>query len=62
VYHFGLHLFSFFDACDSQIWSFKGVTDFLHIHFAAFESSKSSSVFSLISILSLSPEIVFCLF
>jgi hypothetical protein len=38
MYSFGLYLFSLFDAHDSQAWSFDGVTEFLHILFAAFES------------------------
>jgi hypothetical protein len=28
---FCLHLFSFFNAHDSQVWSFDGVGEFLHI-------------------------------
>jgi hypothetical protein len=28
---FGLHLFSFFNAHDSQVWSFDEVTEILHI-------------------------------
>jgi hypothetical protein len=36
--HFGLHFFSFFDAHGSLIWSFDGVTEFLDIPFATFES------------------------
>jgi hypothetical protein len=38
MYTFGLHPFSFFDAHDSQVWSFDGVTEFLHIPFTALES------------------------
>jgi hypothetical protein len=38
AYTFGLQLFSFFDAHDSQACSFDGVTEFLHIHVIAFES------------------------
>jgi hypothetical protein len=49
---FGLHLFTFFNVHDSQVCSFDGVAEFLHIPFSAFESSKSSFVFSLLSILS----------
>jgi hypothetical protein len=37
TYIFGLHLFSFFNAQDSQVWSFDGVSEFLHIPFAGFE-------------------------
>jgi hypothetical protein len=33
-----LHLFSIFSAHDSQIWSFNGITEFLHIPFIALES------------------------
>jgi hypothetical protein len=33
----GLHLFSFFSAYYYQIWSFDGVTKFLHIPFTALE-------------------------
>jgi hypothetical protein len=33
-----LHLFSFFDDHDSQVWSFDGVIEFLHIPFTGFES------------------------
>jgi hypothetical protein len=36
AYPFGLHLFSF-SAHDSQVWSFDGVTEFLHILFTALE-------------------------
>jgi hypothetical protein len=32
MYPFGLHLFSFFDAQDSQVWSFYEIAEFLHIH------------------------------
>jgi hypothetical protein len=32
-----LHLFSFFNAHDSQVWSFDGVAEFLHIAFTALE-------------------------
>jgi hypothetical protein len=28
-----LHLYSFFNAQDSQVWSFDGVAEFLHISF-----------------------------
>jgi hypothetical protein len=34
---FCLHLFSFFNAHDSQVWSFDGVSEFLHIPFTGFE-------------------------
>jgi hypothetical protein len=37
MYHFGLHLFFFFIVHDSQVWSFDGVTEFLHILFTALE-------------------------
>jgi hypothetical protein len=37
TYPFGLHLFSFFNALDSQVWSFDGVTEFLDIPFTALE-------------------------
>jgi hypothetical protein len=37
IYLFGLHLFSFFNAHDSQVWSFDEVTEFLHIPFIALE-------------------------
>jgi hypothetical protein len=59
---FGLHLLSFFNAHDPQLWSFAGVAEFLHILFTALELFKISSVFSLISILSLSSEILFHLY
>jgi hypothetical protein len=32
-----LHLFSFFNAHDPQVWSFDGVAEFLHIPFTALE-------------------------
>jgi hypothetical protein len=32
-----LHLFSFFDAHDSQVWSFDGVSEFLHFLFTGLE-------------------------
>jgi hypothetical protein len=35
--HFGLHLFSFFNAHDSLVWSFDEVAKFLHIPFTALE-------------------------
>jgi hypothetical protein len=57
LYLFCLQLF-FFDAHDLQVWSFDGVAEFLCILFAAFDSSQSSSVYSLISISSSSPEII----
>jgi hypothetical protein len=38
MYPFELHLFSFFDAHDSQIWPFDGVADIFHIPFATFQS------------------------
>jgi hypothetical protein len=34
-YSSGLHLFSFFNAHDAQVWSFDGVAELLHIPFAA---------------------------
>jgi hypothetical protein len=34
-YLFGLHIFSFFNAHDSQVWSFDGVTEVLYIPFPA---------------------------
>jgi hypothetical protein len=37
MYSFGFHLFSFFNAHDFQVWSFDGVTVFLHIPFTALE-------------------------
>jgi hypothetical protein len=48
VYPFGFHLFSFFNARESHVWSFNGVAEFLNI----------PSVFSLIFILSSSSEIL----
>jgi hypothetical protein len=57
IYTFGLSLFSFFKAHDSQFWCFYGVAEFLHILSQVVSLfSKCSSVFSLISVLSLSPE------
>jgi hypothetical protein len=35
----------FFNAHDSQVWSFDGVSEFLHIPFTALELFKISSVF-----------------
>jgi hypothetical protein len=32
-----LHLFSFFSAHDSRVWSFDGVSELLHIPFTALE-------------------------
>jgi hypothetical protein len=58
TYPFGLHLFSFFDAHDSQAWSFNGVPGFLCIPFTAFVSSKSSFVFFFNIYLSSSPKIL----
>jgi hypothetical protein len=55
-----LHLFSFFDVHDWQVWSFDGVAEFFHIPFTAlkpFFFFLFLFCFSLISILSLSPEI-----
>jgi hypothetical protein len=49
-----LHLFSFFNAHDSQVWSFDGVAEFLHFLSQLLSSLTKSSAFSLISILSLS--------
>jgi hypothetical protein len=37
MYPFGLHIFSFFNAHDSQVWSLDGVTEFLHIPVKALE-------------------------
>jgi hypothetical protein len=37
MYPFGLYLFSFFNAHDSQVWSLDGLTEFLHIPFTALE-------------------------
>jgi hypothetical protein len=37
MYSFGLHLFSFFNAHDSQFGAFDGVTKILHIPFTALE-------------------------
>jgi hypothetical protein len=37
MYPFGLHLLSFFNAHDSQVWSFDGITEFLHLPFLALE-------------------------
>jgi hypothetical protein len=37
MYPSGLNLFSFFNAHDSQIWSFDGVSELLHIPFTALE-------------------------
>jgi hypothetical protein len=59
TYTFGLHLFSFFDSHDLQVWSFDGSQScyiFLSQLLSLF--SKSSSLFSLISILSSSLEIL----
>jgi hypothetical protein len=57
MYSFGLH-FSFFNAHDSQVWSFDGGAEFLHILFIALELFDYDFFFSLslISILSLSSE------
>jgi hypothetical protein len=38
MYPFGLHLFSFFNAHDSQVRSFDGVTESFHIPFKSLES------------------------
>jgi hypothetical protein len=38
TYTFGLHLFSLFDAHDSQVLSFGGIAEFLYIAFATLES------------------------
>jgi hypothetical protein len=35
TYPFGLYLFFFLNAHDSQVWSFDGVAEFLHIPFKA---------------------------
>jgi hypothetical protein len=37
TYPFSLYLSSFLNAHDSQVWSFGGVSEFLHIPFIAFE-------------------------
>jgi hypothetical protein len=34
---FGLDLFSFFNAHDSQVWSFDGASEFLYIPFSGLE-------------------------
>jgi hypothetical protein len=39
MYTFGLHLFSFFDAHASQVWSFDGITKFSCIPLVDLESS-----------------------
>jgi hypothetical protein len=36
MYPFGLHLF-LFNTHDSQVWTFDGVAELLHIHFIALE-------------------------
>jgi hypothetical protein len=36
-YPFCLELFSFFNAHDSRVWSFDGVSEFLHIPFTSLE-------------------------
>jgi hypothetical protein len=38
MHSFGLHLFSFFNANDSQVWSSDGIAEFLHMPLAALES------------------------
>jgi hypothetical protein len=35
---FGFHFFIVFDAYDSEVCSFDGITEFLHIPFAVLES------------------------
>jgi hypothetical protein len=45
TYPFSLHLF--FNAHDSQVWSFDGVHEFLHIPVISLELFKISSVFFL---------------
>jgi hypothetical protein len=37
IHPFGLHLFSFFNALDSQVWYFDEVTELFHIPFIALE-------------------------
>jgi hypothetical protein len=37
MYPFGLHFFSFFNDHDSQVWSFDGIIEFLHILFTVLE-------------------------
>jgi hypothetical protein len=37
TYPFGLHIFSFFNVLDSQIWSCDGVAEFVYIPFTALE-------------------------
>jgi hypothetical protein len=37
MHPFGLHLFSFFNASDSQVWSSDGVNAFLHIPFTVLD-------------------------
>jgi hypothetical protein len=59
MYPFGLYLFTFFNAHDSQVWSFEGVTEFLPILFIALELFDSDFFcFSLISILSSRSQIL----
>jgi hypothetical protein len=38
TYTFGSHLFSFFNARDSQVWFFDGVAKFLCVPFVALQS------------------------
>jgi hypothetical protein len=55
-----LELFSFFSVHDSQVWSFDGVTEILNIPFTDLQSILWIFFhFSLISILSLSSEILY---
>jgi hypothetical protein len=35
IYPFGLPLFSFFNAHDSQVWSFDGVSEFFLFHISS---------------------------
>jgi hypothetical protein len=53
-----LHLFSFFNAHDSQVWSFDGVASSCIFPSQLLCCLTIYSVFCLISILSLSPEIL----
>jgi hypothetical protein len=63
MHSFCLHLFSFFNSHDSQVWSFDGVSEFLHFLFTNLELlSNSSSFFPLVAISSSISEILssFC--
>jgi hypothetical protein len=60
AYNFYFHLFYFFNAHDSQVWSFARVTEFLPIPFTALESFvyEFFCFLFLIFILPLIPEIL----